>query len=242
MWHPGLISLTLTTPPAYTEGVASLSSSRIGRPSISIQTILDRAHARAPEARRRAFEESVVKTSGEVSRDEALAAAAKAHEKRPGEKYLRSAALGATSVPIVKALGRAVEGAAATKGSLKQRLIGAAQGAARVSMPETVRAMAEGAIGGGVVRAVSDGAEVAHSKKVLERFFKQQHEKRTEKQAALLSPSAVSGAVGSSAAKASTIGRFRGFSTANSLKPAGSLTAGVTDSARSIKSSVAVPH
>lgn len=237
MRHSWLISLTPLSDAEYTENVASLSSSRIGRPSISVQTILDRAHARAPEARRRAFEEDVVKTSGEISRAEALAAAAKAHEKRPGEKYLRSASMGAVSVPIVKALGRAVEGAAAAKGTLKQRLFGAAKGIAKTSIPETARAMTEGAIGGGVVRAVSDSAEAAHSKKVLEKFFRQQH----EKQAALLSPSAVSSAAGSSAAKASTVGRFRGFSTANSLKPAGSATAGVADSARSIKSSVAVP-
>lgn len=217
------------------EPVASLSSSRIGSPPISVQTIIDRHHRKGgDEARRRGFEEAVTKTAVEVTVADALSAAQRLQKREAKGKYTQGAAMGAVAVPVVKAIGRAVEGAAKTPGGVRARVAGAGKNVISVSGPELLRSATEGAIGGGALKALSDTAERRRDRKVLDQYLR--------KTASLMATAPVSAAAGSAASRATSIGRFRGFSTQNSLKPPGPISAGVVDPARSIKSSVAVPR
>lgn len=201
-----------------------------------MQTLVDRARMLKPKtAMLRGFMAELEKLAV-VSDTEALSAADTLSEHRPFSRYLSSAALGAAAVPATKAVGRAVEaGLGAPRG---QRLARAGKAMLAATGPELGKQLAEGAVGGGVVRAVGEGMDVARARQTALAFLRQQE----AKEAAMVNPVAVTSEAGSSAALASTVGRFKGMATANSLKPPGPANPGVVDPRRSIKSSITSPR
>lgn len=202
-----------------------------------MQTLIERASKAVKKAAfLHALEEELLKLA--VSEDEALAAADTLSQHRPVSRYLTSAGLGAVAVPTTKAIGRAVEGGLAAAPG--QRAAGALKAVLTRTGPELAREVTEGALGGGAVRAVGEGLDVARARHTALKFLRDRQQPE-QKAAALVNPAVVTDAA-ASAARAGSVGRFKGLATTNSLKPPGPVSTGVINPRQSIKSSVTPPR
>lgn len=215
----------------YTFAMAS-AASRSGSPSISVQTLIDRL-ARHKDEKKPARELEIAKLAEYVSADDAQDALRTLELRKPS-RYLSSAVLGAGAAPAVKFMGDLTEavvdrrhGGAHLRDALKGGLALARE---KNTLGRIAGNAVTGALGGGAVKSVSEGFDAHAAKKTLRDFM---HE---PKSAAMVSPGRASG-MASSAAKAATVGRAGGMTSATALKPPGSVTAGVIKPTASIAES-----
>lgn len=134
------------------------TSSRKGSPPLALQTLIERLRK---------------KTAAEVRVNEALDAARTLQQdpRTRVARYRNAAVTGGTLNPVVRGIGRAAERmATAPRG---QRLAAGAKGLLATNRGELARHVAEGAVGGGGVRAVQEGLEVGQAKKKVTKFLNQ---------------------------------------------------------------------
>jgi hypothetical protein len=142
------------------------TASRTGRPALSLQTIIKRIRDN--------------KKTAAAGLHDALDAAKtlEAVPKSRSAKYRDAGAVGGAMSPLVRAVGRATEGAALARPG--GRLRGAIEGVRRTNRGELARHVTEGALGAGGVRAVQEGVEVGKAKRTIHSYLRS-----SEKTAAL---------------------------------------------------------
>lgn len=132
-----------------------IGTTRKGSPVLSLQTLIDRIGK---------------KKEAEVRMTEALDAA-KVLDQDPRTRmarYRNAAMTGGALKPLVHGVGRAAEAVAtAPRG---QRIVAGGRALVRSSRGELAKHVAEGAIGGGGIKAVQEGLEVGQAKKKITRF------------------------------------------------------------------------
>jgi hypothetical protein len=134
-------------------------STRSGRPPIKLQTLIDRL---------------VKKKTASVSTREALDAA-KVLDTDPRtrvQRYRDASIIGGTMSPVVRAVGRGVEGAVNGAGRGRVGVAkGFVQGLAKTNRGEIARHVTEGVIGGGGVKAVQEGREISRARKKIVEYI-----------------------------------------------------------------------
>lgn len=113
------------------------------------------------------------KTAAEVRVNEALDAARTLQQdpRTRVARYRNAAVTGGALKPVVHGIGRIAEAVAtAPRGG---RLAAVGRAAVRTSRGELAKHVAEGAVGGGGIRAVQEGLEVGQAKKKVTKFLNQ---------------------------------------------------------------------
>lgn len=143
--------------------VKGLSKTRSGSPSISMQSLADRA-------RHGGFADRIKKA---VSEDDALhAAKTLTHSKGRVRRYVEGGAIGGLANPALRAAGRGIEAAVnAPKGSGGWRAGFARAAIKSVNKGEMARHITEGALAGGGVQAIREGVELGRAKKTVKNFL-----------------------------------------------------------------------
>lgn len=132
--------------------------SRKGSPPLALQTLIERLRK---------------KTAAEVRVNEALDAARTLQQdpRTRLARYRNAAVTGGALKPVVHGIGRVAEAVAtAPRGG---RLAAVGRAAVRTSRGELAKHVAEGAVGGGGIRAVQEGLEVGQAKKKVTKFLNQ---------------------------------------------------------------------
>lgn len=132
--------------------------SRKGSPPLALQTLIERLRK---------------KTAAEVRVNEALDAARTLQQdpRTRVARYRNAALAGGALKPVVSGIGRAAERmATAPRG---QRLAAGVKGFTSINRGDLARHVAEGAAGGGGIRAVQEGLEVGQAKKKVTKFLNQ---------------------------------------------------------------------
>ncbi len=137
---------------------AGFPSTRKGRPPISLQTIINRVQKVAAVTPQEAMDAARLLDNAPSRRSRL-------------EKYRTAAMIGGTLNPVVRGVGRAAEGFVAARPG--QRASGALRGLLRTSKAEATRHVVEGALAGGGVRAVQEGAELGRAKKKLVHYLEE---------------------------------------------------------------------
>lgn len=152
--------------------------SRKGRPSIGLQTLINRTQGKPPMRGKLA-----APTLDEVEYATGVLEQSKGRKKR----YRDQTALGGALSPVVRGIGRAVEaGVSAKKGkrfrsaifNLKRRGKKEIKGLLGTNKGEAAKHVFEGGAGGAAVSAIQDTVEVGRAKNIAKDFLK--HEKEQD--------------------------------------------------------------
>lgn len=162
-----------------------VGASRVGRPSISLQTLIDRVPGNVRRKKLAALAPSV--------EDAEQAAQVLQRSRGRMSRYRDAMIAGGTLRPLVRGIGNAVESAvAAPRG---QRFSAALRGtvaggkdvkgfSAAFRKPQLARDVVEGGLGGAVVNAGREGLELGRARRTAQAFL-QNDETRTPMQAKL---------------------------------------------------------
>ena len=153
-----------------------LGASRVGRPTIGLQTIIDRLQANAPRRRKKL---AAVPMPPSVE-DAEQAAQVLQRSRGRGARYRDATLAGGALRPLVRGLANAAEAAAsAPKGG---RLRGALRGVKMqgkdvkgftggLTRPQLARDFVEGGLGGAALNAGREGLEVGRAKRTARSFL-----------------------------------------------------------------------
>jgi len=158
--------------PDYMPQLRGMGASRSGRPTIGLQTIIDRLQANKPRRRHKI---------AEVSVEDAQQAVGVLERSRGRMGRYRDAMLaGAALKPVVRGVANAAEAAAAHSG--KGRWGAALRGTAAAgksvkgftgafNKPQLARDVVEGGLGGAVVNAGREGLELGRARRTAREFL-----------------------------------------------------------------------
>lgn len=145
-----------------------MAASRAGRPSIGLQTIIDRLQGNAHRRRK------VAAVAPTVEDAEQAAQVLQRSRGRLG-RYRDAMLAGGALKPLVRGIGNAAEAAAVAPRGQRLRAawrgVGSTKGFTTFAKPQLVRDVVEGGLGGAVVNAGREGLELGRAKRTARAFL-----------------------------------------------------------------------
>lgn len=143
-----------------------LGKTRAGKPSIGLQTVIDRL-------KKAELEGFVTRLKAAVSEEEAIDAAKLLSQKRKDrvQRFAEGGTIGALASPVMRAAGRAAEAVVSTPGGIGKRMTAAGKASLRTTPGELVRHVTEGGLAGGGVQAIREGVELGKANKTVQSFL-----------------------------------------------------------------------
>jgi NADH dehydrogenase/NADH:ubiquinone oxidoreductase subunit G len=108
-----------------------------------------------------------------VSTEEALEAAKVLQQAKGKGKHLEAAGISGVAAPLITGASRAVKGFVDTKGSLRNRLAGAAKEVGTSSLGDVAAQATAGGLTGGILSASREGLQAHKAKKKIRTFLEQ---------------------------------------------------------------------